>query len=130
MPLVKVETNYCNNNPLTLDVKQLNKIIKVYHFHTLKTLWDLARIKLWCIMGIPGSKSSSHQENGLLSLNALVDDKPTTYYVNIYLIVQSQQYKPKKNVWLMFKSCTLYKLLKGVFWILKDIYDTVFRKNS
>ena len=48
--------------------------------------------------GISKVKSSSHRENGLLSLNALVDDKPTTYYVNIYLIVQSQQYKPKKNV--------------------------------
>ena len=78
MPLVKVQTNYCNNNPLNLDAKQLNKIIKVYHFHTLKTLWDIARIKLRCIMGYPGSKSS-HRENGLLSLNALVDDKPTTY---------------------------------------------------
>ena len=38
--LVKVQTNYCNNNPLTLDVKQLNKTIKLYYFHTLKALWD------------------------------------------------------------------------------------------
>ena len=38
--LVKDQTNYCNNNLSILDVKQLNKIIKLYHFHTLKALWD------------------------------------------------------------------------------------------
>ena len=37
--------NYCNkninnNNLLILDVKQLNKIIKLYCFYTLKALWD------------------------------------------------------------------------------------------
>ena len=37
---MKVQTNYCNNNLLILDVKQLNKIIKLYYFHTLKALWD------------------------------------------------------------------------------------------
>ena len=35
---VKGQTNYCNNNLLTLDVKQLNKIIRF--FHTLGALWD------------------------------------------------------------------------------------------
>ena len=38
--LVKVQINYCNNNLLILDLKQLNKIIKLYYFHTLKALWD------------------------------------------------------------------------------------------
>ena len=37
--LAKVQT-YFNNNLLILDVKQLNKIIKLYYFHTLKPLWD------------------------------------------------------------------------------------------
>ena len=37
--LVKVQTNYCNNNILILDVKQLNKIMKLYHFRNLKALW-------------------------------------------------------------------------------------------
>ena len=46
--LVKVQTNYCNNNPLTLDVKQLNKNIKLYYFHTLKALWDdQGKIKMY-----------------------------------------------------------------------------------
>ena len=30
--LVNIQTNYCNNNILILDVKQLNKIIKLYYF--------------------------------------------------------------------------------------------------
>ena len=35
-----VQTNYFNNNILILDVKQLNKIMKLYYFYTLKVLWD------------------------------------------------------------------------------------------
>ena len=38
--LVNVTTNYCNNDILILDVKQLNKIMKLYYFNTLKALWD------------------------------------------------------------------------------------------
>ena len=30
--LVNVQTNYCDNNVLVLDVKQLNKIMKFYYF--------------------------------------------------------------------------------------------------
>ena len=35
--LMNVQTNSCNNNLLILDVKQLNKIMKLYY---LKALWD------------------------------------------------------------------------------------------
>ena len=46
--LVKVQTNYCNNNPLALGVKQLNEIIKLYYFYTLKALWDgQGKIKMY-----------------------------------------------------------------------------------
>ena len=38
--LVKVQANCWNNNLLILDVKQLNKIMKLYYFHTLKVLSD------------------------------------------------------------------------------------------
>ena len=49
--LVKVQTNYCNNNPLALGVKQLNEIIKLYYFYTLKALWDgQGKIKMYCGM--------------------------------------------------------------------------------
>ena len=37
---MNVQTNYCNNNLLILDVKQLNKIKKLYYFYALKALWD------------------------------------------------------------------------------------------
>ena len=66
--LVKVQTNYCNNL-LVLGVKQLNKIMNLYHFHTLKAL-SMARVKLRCIMGCPGLKSS-YQEKGLFLLHAI-----------------------------------------------------------
>ena len=36
--LVEVQTNYCNNNLLILDVKQINKIMKLCYFRTLKAL--------------------------------------------------------------------------------------------
>ena len=37
---MKNQANYYNNNLLILDVKQFKKIMKLYYFHTLKTLWD------------------------------------------------------------------------------------------
>ena len=46
--LVDVQTNYCNNNLLILNVKQLNKIMKLFHIYTLKTLWDVqGEIKMY-----------------------------------------------------------------------------------
>ena len=36
--LVNVQINYCNNNLLILDVKQLKQIIKIYYFYTFKAL--------------------------------------------------------------------------------------------
>ena len=38
--LVNVYTNYWCNNLLILDVKQLNKFMKLYYFYALKALWD------------------------------------------------------------------------------------------
>ena len=61
---MNVQTNYCNNNLLILNLKELNKIMKLYYFYTLKALW-MARVKLRCIMGCPGLKSS-YKEIGLL----------------------------------------------------------------
>ena len=48
IPLVNVQTNYYNNNLLILGVKQLNKIMKLYYFYTLKALWDgQGKIKMY-----------------------------------------------------------------------------------
>ena len=45
MSLVSVQTNYCNNNLLILDVKQLNKIMKLYY---LRALWNgQGKIKMY-----------------------------------------------------------------------------------
>ena len=61
--LVNVQANYSNNNFLILDVKQLNKIIKLYYFYTLKALGHgQGKIKMYY-----GLKSS-YQEKGLLFL--------------------------------------------------------------
>ena len=38
--LVIVETNYCINNLLILNVKQLNEITKPYYFYNIKSLRD------------------------------------------------------------------------------------------
>ena len=46
--LVKDQTNYCKNSQLVLDVKQVNKIMKLYYFHALKALWDdRGKIKMY-----------------------------------------------------------------------------------
>ena len=46
--LVKIQDNYCNNNLFILDVKHLNKIIKLYYSHALKALWDgQGKIKMY-----------------------------------------------------------------------------------
>ena len=40
--------NVPNDNLLTLDVKQLNKIMKLYYFYTLNALWDgQGKIKMY-----------------------------------------------------------------------------------
>ena len=45
---MNVQTNYCNNNLLILNVKQLNKIMKLHYFYTLKALWDgQGKIKMY-----------------------------------------------------------------------------------
>ena len=44
---VNVQINYCNNNILNFDVKQL-KIMKLCYFYTLKALWyGQAKIKMY-----------------------------------------------------------------------------------
>ena len=45
---MEVHTNYFNNNLLIVDVKQLNKNMKLYYFHALKALWDgQGKIKMY-----------------------------------------------------------------------------------
>ena len=63
------QTNYCNNNLLILDVKQLNKIMKLYYFYTLKALWDgQGKIKMYYEMyrvkkQLSGKRSIAKRKN-------------------------------------------------------------------
>ena len=66
--LVNVLTSYCNNNLLLLDVKQLNKIMKLYCFYTLKALWD-GQGKIEMYYGVPRVK---RQLSGKRSIFPLV----------------------------------------------------------
>ena len=61
---MKNQANYCNNNPLILDVKQVNKIMKLYYFHTIKILWDgQGKIKMYYGPELKGS----YREKDLLT---------------------------------------------------------------
>ena len=52
---MEIQGNYCINNLLILDVKQLNKIIKPFFFLALKALWDgQGKIKMY--YGMPRVK--------------------------------------------------------------------------
>ena len=67
--LVKVQTNYCNNNLLILDVKQLNKIIKLYYFHTLKALWGgQGKIKMY--YGVSRVKKRLLEKRSIMRIKA------------------------------------------------------------
>ena len=61
---MKIQDNYCNNSQLILDVKQLNKTIKLYYFHTLKTLWDgQGKIKMY--YGMPKVKKQLSRKRAI-----------------------------------------------------------------
>ena len=64
--LVNVQTNYCNNNLLILDVKQLNKIMKLYYFYTLKALWD-GQGKIEMYYGKPRVKKQLSEKRSIVS---------------------------------------------------------------
>ena len=66
--LVNVQTNYCNNNLSIFDVKQLNKIMKLYNFYNLKALWDgQGKIKMYY-----GMSSLKKQLSGKRSIKLVV----------------------------------------------------------
>ena len=66
--LVNVQTNYCNDNLSIFDVKQLNKIMKLYNFYNLKALWDgQGKIKMYY-----GMSSLKKQLSGKRSIKLAV----------------------------------------------------------
>ena len=65
---MNVKTNYCNNNLLILDLKQLNKIMKLYYFYTLKALWD-AQGKIKMYYGISRVKKQLSGKRSIVHLS-------------------------------------------------------------
>ena len=67
--LVNVEANYCNNNLLILDVKQLNKIMKFHYFYTLKALREgQGKIKMYYGMSRVKKQLSSKRSIGTIDI--------------------------------------------------------------
>ena len=65
--LDNIQTNYCDNNLLILDVKQLSKLMKLYYFYTLKALWDgQHKIKMYYEMSRVKKQLSGKRSIGIL----------------------------------------------------------------
>ena len=65
---MKAQTNYCNNNLLILKVKQLNKTMKLYCFHTLRALWDgQGKIEMYYGMSMVKKQLSGKRSIAVLS---------------------------------------------------------------
>ena len=68
---MNVQTNYCNNNLLILDVQQLNKIMELNYFYTFKALWDgQAKIKMYYWMSRVKKQLSGKRPN-LFSISGI-----------------------------------------------------------
>ena len=80
-----VQTNYCNSNLLILDIKQLNKITKLYYFHTLKALWDdQGKIKMYYEMS--KVKKQLLGKRSIVLLQSIVDNKKAAKAVSTLTI--------------------------------------------
>ena len=98
--LVKDQTNYCNNNLSILDEKQLNKIIKLYYFHSSKALWDgQGKIKVY--YGMSRVKKQLSGKRSIISIIYL----PHLWYI-IYIIS------------VLYKKCHMQ--LKACFYLYQD----------
>ena len=70
------QSNYCNNNLLLVDVRQLNKIMKLYYFYTLKAPWDdQGKMKIHYGMSrvkkqLSGKRSIIIWQNNFIRLNS------------------------------------------------------------
>ena len=63
--LLKVQASYRINNLLLWDIKQLNKIRKLYYFHTLKALWN-GQDKINMYYGMPRVKKQLSGKRSIL----------------------------------------------------------------
>ena len=88
--LVNVQTNYCNNNLLILNVKQFNKIIKLYCFYDLKSLWDgQGKIKMYYRMSRVKEQLSRKRRIEDLG-NPFADDSFDLYALDTKLVTSKE----------------------------------------
>ena len=114
---MSVQTNYCNNNLLILDVKQLNKIIKLYY---LKVLWD-SQSKIMMYYGMSrvkkqlSGKRSIACNDRVCFLNTLVYINVAYYITKIKILAIIQKFK--KNVYNLgnVKIIEVYAILSNMF---------------
>ena len=137
--LVKVQTNYCNYNLLILDVRQLNKIIKLYYFHTLKALWDgQGKIKMYYGVSRVQKQLSWKRYNGITFsyVKIIFGSVISLHYKNTLFIflfhlegklpiktaLKFQQYYPivNKVTYLLPKLSTVEKFI--TFSFIKKLY--------
>ena len=95
---MSAQTNYCNNNLLILDVKQLNKIINLYYLKALWLVWVILRRA----MGCAGLKSS-YQEKGLFKI---------AQKSNLMLVNEDENRLPYKNKIQSKNSDSKYSYLR------------------
>ena len=88
--LVNVQTNYCNNNLLILNVKQFNKIVKLCYFYDLKTLWDgQGKIKMY--YGMARVKEQLLRKRRIEDLgNPFADDSFDLYALDTKLVTSKE----------------------------------------
>ena len=108
--LVKVQTNYCNNNLLILDVKQLNKIMKFYYFHSLKALWDdQGKIKMYYGMPRVKTQLSGKRSIGFICFSFL---RHLNYCPDFF--VHAGKQLEKKALWRFDK--VIFKIYNVINW--------------
>ena len=95
--LVNVQTNYYNN-PLILDLKQLNEIMKLCFFYTLKALWDgQGKIKMYY---------------GTSRLKKRLSGKSSIIQENTHLVGQGFKMAPNKVSCFFSQYCRIFMTSK------------------
>ena len=105
--IVNIQTNYCSNNLLILDLKQLIKIMKLYYFYTLKAPWD-GQVKIKMYYGMSRVKMQLSGKRSINTIKVYTTKKRSIQY-NVF-----RENKPpaptriKDNIWSIFQLSCCY----------------------
>ena len=105
---MKVQSNYCNNNLLILNVKTIKKIMKVYYFYILKALWDgQGKFKMYYGMSrvkkqLPGKRSITLLTNQQIFIQISMFFQPNVQFILCYFLpVNHEIFLNKFNVYIL-----------------------------